>query len=60
MHKCSIAHASTNSIAENELHLSSLSREDIGITGIQDSHNTASEELSASGTELNLYIIVSK
>ena len=35
------------------LHLS-LTAEDVGVTGIEDSHGGASEELTASGTELNL------
>jgi hypothetical protein len=29
--------------------------EDITVTGIEDSHGRATEELTASGTELNLY-----
>jgi hypothetical protein len=37
-----------------DLHLSSLSREDIGVTSIQNGHDTAAEELTAGGTELNL------
>ena len=35
-------------------HLSGLSGEDVGITSIQDGHDTAAEELTAGGTELNL------
>lgn len=36
-------------------HLSLLVAEDIGVTGIEDSHGRAAEELTAGGTELNLY-----
>lgn len=37
------------------LQLSSLSGQDIGITSIQDGHGRASEELSASSTQFNLW-----
>ena len=40
-----------------DVHLSSLTREDIGVTSIQDSHGGASEELTTCGTELNLQIM---
>ena len=42
------------------MQLSGLSREDVGVTSIQNGHDTAAEELTASGTELNLCEIVSK
>jgi hypothetical protein len=32
-----------------------LAAEDVGVTSIQDGHGAAAEELTASGTELNLY-----
>lgn len=35
------------------LHLS-LTAEDVGVTGIQDSHGGAAEELTAGSTQLNL------
>jgi hypothetical protein len=31
-----------------------LAAEDVGVTSIQDGHGAAAEELTASGTELNL------
>jgi len=42
-----------------ELHihlLASGSGEDVGVTGIQNGHGRAPEELTASGTELNLLL----
>lgn len=36
-------------------HLSGLGREDVGVTGVDDGHGGATEELTASGTKLDLY-----
>jgi hypothetical protein len=36
------------------LHLG-LTAEDVGVTGIEDSHGRAAEELTAGSAELNLY-----
>lgn len=36
-------------------HLCGLGREDVGVTGVDDGHGGATEELTAGGTELNLY-----
>lgn len=36
----------------------SVTAQDVGVTGIEDSHGGAAEELTASGTELNVVAIV--
>ena len=36
------------------MHLSSLGRQDVGVTGIDDGHGGATEELTGGGTELDL------
>ena len=38
-----------------DMHLSSLGRQDVGVTGVKDGHGGATEELTASGTKLDLY-----
>lgn len=38
----------------NTSSLSLLVAEDVGVTGIQDGHGAAAEELTAGGTELDL------
>ena len=38
-----------------ETHLCGLGRQDVGVTGVDDGHGGATEELTASGTELDLY-----
>jgi hypothetical protein len=35
--------------------LSGLGRQDVGVTGVDDGHGGATEELTAGGTKLNLY-----
>ena len=42
-------------MARNRATRLSLTAQDVGVTGIEDSHGGAAEELTASGTELNLY-----
>ena len=41
-------------MARNKAIRLSLTAQDVGVTGIEDSHGGAAEELTASGTELNL------
>jgi hypothetical protein len=41
-------------VARNRAIRLSLTAQDVGVTGIEDSHGGAAEELTASGTELNL------
>lgn len=41
-------------MARNRATRLSLTAQDVGVTGIEDSHGGAAEELTASGTELNL------
>ena len=36
-------------------HLCGLGGEDVGVTGVDDGHGGATEELTAGGTELDLY-----
>jgi hypothetical protein len=36
-------------------HLCGLGRQDVGVTGVDDGHGGATEELTASGTKLDLY-----
>ena len=36
-------------------HLCGLGREDVGVTGVDDGHGGATEELTAGGTKLDLY-----
>ena len=38
-----------------DVHLSGLGRQDVGVTGVDDGHGGATEELTAGGTELDLY-----
>ena len=38
-----------------DVHLSSLGRQDVGVTGVDDGHGGATEELTAGGTKLDLY-----
>ena len=38
-----------------DVHLSSLGRQDVGVTGVDDGHGGATEELTAGGTELDLF-----
>lgn len=36
-------------------HLCGLGRQDVGVTGVDDGHGGATEELTAGGTKLDLY-----
>jgi hypothetical protein len=47
--------ASTQKAADHASLSLSLAAKDVGVTGIEDGHGRAAEELSAGGTQLNLY-----
>lgn len=55
--RCHFQHALTTCSYQlaDRTHLCGLGGEDVGVTGVDDGHGGATEELTASGTELDLY-----
>jgi hypothetical protein len=51
----SLLHVLTTLLISLDMHLSSLGRQDVGVTGVDDGHGGATEELTAGGTKLDLY-----
>ena len=54
MQNWSVQNPSISFILPDQLHLRSLTAEDIRVTSIEDGHCAAAEELTASGSKLNL------
>ena len=55
--RCRFQHALTTCSYQlaDRTHLCGLGGEDVGVTGVDDGHGGATEELTAGGTELDLY-----